>query len=200
MSLRARFNRFFRRDAAGQTLPWLRVIAVIAVLALGMALGRIAQGNEVVRQLVTRYGYFGVFAVALVSGFNLVVPVPAVAFIPLFVASGLDLTATVAVIVVGVTIADMLAFMLGRAGRDLRVMQETRFVKQLQKFRQRHYWLPLGTMFLYASFAPLPNELMAIPLGLMGYPARHIFLPLLFGNLVFNTITAFGMAALFRSL
>jgi|SRR5688500_11647307 len=199
MKLRDHVRNFFGRKR-DERAPWVRVVLVIAILALGMAMGRIAQENEIVRQIVTRYGYFGVFVIAMVSGFNLVVPVPAVAFIPLFVASGLDLVATIAIIVIGVTIADMLAFMLGRAGRELHVMREARLVKKLQKVRERHYWWPLGMMFLYASFAPLPNEVMALPLGLMGYPAHHIFLPLLLGNLVFNSIAAVGIMTLFSTL
>lgn len=192
-----------RRTASGGKgglAPWVRVVLALVVLAFGMALGRIARDNDVVRQAVAQYGYVGVFVVALVSGFNVVVPVPAVAFMPLFVTSGLDLATTLGIIVVGVTVADLVAFSLGRAGADLEVLERSRAVRRLRALRERHYWMPLAVMFFYACLAPFPNELLAIPLGLMKYPARHMILPLLLGNLVFTAYATFAVLALFAKI
>lgn len=200
MAIKETLTRIGKRHEHYSRLPIIRFAMVAGILIFGMWLGRIAMQNEVIRELVVRYGYAGIFVVALVSGFNIIVPVPAVAFVPLFVASGMDFVATVAVIVVGVTIADMLAYALGRAGRELDVMKHAKVLKRLEAVRAKRYWSPLVMMFFYACFAPLPNEILAIPLGLMGYPALHVALPLLFGNLVFNTIASVGVRALFFSI
>ena len=44
---------------------------------------------------------------------------------------------------------------------------------------------------LYASFVPLPNELLVLPLSFFGYRLWKVFLVVLFGNFVFNTLAAF---------
>lgn len=198
--IRATLSRIGKRHERYSSMPAVRFATVALIILFGMWLGRVAMHNDIVREMVVRYGYGGIFVIALISGFNIVVPVPAVAFVPLFVASGMDFAATVAVIVVGVTAADLVAYLLGRAGRDLDVMKHAKMVKRMAAWREKHYWTPIWAMGFYAAFAPLPNELLAIPLGLMGYPLRHVVPPLLVGNLVFNLLASYGMRAVFLAL
>lgn len=198
--IRTTLSRVGRRHDHYSNMPLVRFATVALIIVFGMWLGRIAMQNEVVSDLVVRYGYGGIFVIAFISGFNIIVPVPAVAFVPLFVASGMDFMATVGVIVVGVTVADLVAYLLGRAGRELDVMQHAKMVKKLEAWRARHYWKPIWAMGFWAAFAPLPNELLAIPLGLMGYPLAHVVPPLIIGNLVFNLLASYGMRAVFLAL
>jgi membrane protein YqaA with SNARE-associated domain len=198
--IRDTLSRIGRRHERYSSVPLVRFATVALIIIFGMWLGRIAMQNDVIREMVVRYGYGGIFVIALISGFNIVVPVPAVAFVPLFVASGMDFAATVGVIVVGVTVADLVAYLLGRAGRELDVMKHGKMVKRLAAWRAKHYWTPIWVMGFYAAFAPLPNELIAIPLGLMNYPLRHVVPPLLLGNLVFNLLASYGMRAVFLAL
>lgn len=197
MTIRASIARAFRKDAGSDRVSWFRFAVVAAVIAAGIMLGRVALHNTVVQGLVAHYGYGGVFAVAVASGFNVLVPVPAFAFVPLFIASGLDFAPTVALIVAGVTLADMVGFFLGRAGRDIDGVRHAKAVRRLEKFRERHRVMPLVFMALYGAFAPLPNQVIAVPLGLMGYAAYEVFVPILFGNIVFNTMAAAGVQFLF---
>ncbi len=197
MAVRDAIARLFRVDRNRARVPWVRFFAVVAVIVCGILLGRVALHNEVVRGLVSHYGYGGVFVVAVASGFNVLVPVPAFAFVPLFTAAGLDFAPTVGLIVAGVTLADMIGFFLGRAGRDIDAVRHAKVVRRLEKFRERHRAAPLLFMALYGSFAPLPNQVIAVPLGLMGYAAYEVVLPILVGNLVFNTLAASGIEFLF---
>lgn len=197
MAFRFPTLRSLRKGAVDADISWFRFAVVAAVLAAGILLGRVALHNEVVHGLVARYGYGGVFAVAVASGFNVLVPVPAFAFVPMFTGAGLDFAPTVGLIVAGVTLADMIGFFLGRAGRDIDAVRHAKVVRRLEKFRDRHRAAPLLIMALYGSFAPLPNQVMAVPLGLMGYAAYEVFLPILVGNLVFNTLAASGIEFLF---
>lgn len=198
--IRSTLARISKRHDHYSNVPLVRFVTVALIILFGMWLGRVAMQNEIVSELVVRYGYGGIFIVAIISGFNIVVPIPAVAFVPLFVASGMDFAATVGVIVVGTTIADLVAYLLGRAGRELDVMKHAKMVRKLEAWRAKHYWKPIWAMGFWASFAPLPNEVIAIPLGLMGYPIAHVVAPLLVGNLVFNLLASYGMRALFQAL
>lgn len=192
------FGRAAREKEAARKR--FRFVATVAVIVLGFWAGSAVVDNDVVRLIVSRFGYVGVFIVAIISGFNLLVPVPAVAFVPLFLASGLELTTTIAVIAVGVTCADSIAFLIGRAGRGHLDVESSQVVRKLEKVKKKHYWAPILLMFLYACVAPLPNEVMAMPLGFMRYRLVHVFPALLAGNIVFNAFTASGVAMLWRAM
>src|SRR3989344_3600580 len=98
----------------------LKVILVfIVIIVLAFYLGQLAKDNEFVREIIHKYGYIGVFCVAIVSGFNLAIPIPAISFLPLFLESGLNMWIVTLLITIGVTIADMAAFFLGHAGRHI---------------------------------------------------------------------------------
>lgn len=156
-----------------------------------------------VEPLIVSYGYVGVFLVSIVSGFNLIVPVPAITFLPLFTEAGLSSVLIVLVIACGVTLADSISFYVGRLGRG--VVAEAsksagKVVQRLSRIREAYPRAPLAILFCFASFAPLPNEVLALPLGVLGYRAR-VIIPILFsGNLLFNTLAATGVLALFRFL
>ena len=179
---------------------WIRFGMVVAVIALGMLAATQLADNAHAKELVARYGYAGVFVIAVISGFNLVVPIPAVAFMPVFIVAGLDFWTSVLVISAGMTIADTIAFMLGRTGRKVLEAKESAALARLERFRAKGRGMPLVAMFVYASVAPLPNEVLAVPLGLMGYRVREIVPPLLAGNVLFNTLTSTGLLGVYGAL
>ncbi len=177
---------------------WLKAFVAFALVAAGFALGGSIHGNEDAAELVRAFGYFGVFLAAVVSGFNLVVPVPAVAFLPTFLAAGLDLWPTILVMSLGVTLADSIAFLIGNAGRSFARRGKARdAVRWLEKLRERSPAAPLAALAFVAAFVPIPNEVVALPLGLMGYRFRAVFATVLCGNLVFNTLFAHGVAGFY---
>src|SRR5690606_26163262 len=45
-------------------------------------------------------------------------------------------------------------------------------------------------IYIYISFAPLPNELITIPLGLIGYGKKRIIFFLLLGNITSGVLIA----------
>lgn len=172
-----------------------------AVIALALYFARLASGNEMIQEIVASYGYIGIFVAALVSGFNLFVPIPAASFVPLFIESGLSFWPTVFVISIGMTSADMLSFILACAGRD--IASESLGQKVFEKFhnlREKYYRSPLLVMFLFAAFAPLPNEMLLVPAAFMGYKAR-VLIPIVFaGNVIFNILFAKGLLKIFPAL
>lgn len=176
---------------------WASFVAVLCVFGVGILAGHLAVTNDSVRGIVAAYGYAGIFVIALVSGFNLAVPIPAIAFLPAFLGAGLDVRLTVAVISVGVTVADCMAFMIGKTGRSLVPLRFRKTLARMERIRHRYHAAPLGAMFLWSMLAPLPNEVLAIPLGLMGYRLWQIAPILLLGNIVFNSLSAIGIAAFF---
>src|SRR3989304_1982182 len=96
-----------------------QTVFLLAVIAAAFYLARLASGSEIIQEIVSSYGYIGIFVVAVVSGFNVFVPIPIASFMPLFIESGLSFWPTVIIMALGMTSADSIAFFLARAGKDI---------------------------------------------------------------------------------
>ena len=175
-----------------------QILILVAIVAAAFYFAGIAKESEAVRQVVAAYGYAGVFVVALISGFNLAVPIPAVTFLPLFLESGLAFWPTIFVIAAGMTLADTAAYILGRVGRHVASEATTeKVLRRLEGIRERYQWAPLAVLLLFASIAPLPNEILVAPLAFLGYRVRQIFPVVFVGNVIFNTLYSQGVISIF---
>ncbi len=172
---------------------------LLTVIGLVFWVAKFASGSETVRYVISRFGIAGIFFISLLSGFNLVVPIPAVTLLPLFEAVGHNFWVTVLVITLGMTTADSLAYFIGDFGRNLTWSRRSvRWLKRLDDLRERYYWFPVILLFAYSSLAPLPNEILIIPLGFLGYRFLHIFPAMFLGTLIFNFFYAKGITNLFN--
>ena len=179
--------------------PFLKLIGVIFILLFAFWLALNASSSSVVYNLVYDYGYVGIFIVSVISGFNIIVPIPVVSFVPLFLEVGLNFWIVVATMVVGLTVADLLGYAIGRSGRELTSsLHHKKIFKRLDTMKKKHYFKPMVILFFYASLVPLPNEIIVIPLGFLGYRFVHVFIPLFLGNIIFVVLTSLGVINLFK--
>ncbi|QQG45782.1 MAG: VTT domain-containing protein [Candidatus Niyogibacteria bacterium] len=181
------------------TKIFVRGGALILIIIAVFYLAQIARENGMVRELVADYGYFGIFAVAVLSGFNLAVPVPAVAFLPLFIGAGLNFWITIILITVGVTLADSFTYIVGRLGREI-IDDKRKAIVALERVGERHKWAPMILLFLFSSIVPLPNEILVMPLGFLNYKFKRIWPVILTGNFAFNALYSTGVINLFEIL
>jgi len=179
----------------------IRALLLIFIVALIFYFSRFARESEFVRSFAENHGYLGVFVISIISGFNLAVPIPAVAFIPLFLESGLEFWVVIGVISVGVTLADSLAYFAGRVGKEIVAHSfEDKILIKLGNIRERYPHAPMFILFFFASFVPIPNEVLVIPLGFLGYRLVKIIPVVFAGNLVFNGLYAAGLINIFHLL
>lgn len=200
---------------------FIRIVILIFVIALAFGVSGIVKDSEFVSGLVRQFGYAGIFLVAVVSGFNLVIPVPAISFLPVFLASGLNAFAVIVIIAAGMSLADFVGFLLGKTGRHIaqgvgsfkKDTQGVRsfkredltpsFLKYLTPSNRAdpfQNWSPALVLFLFASFIPLPNEVLVVPMAFLGYRFTYILLPVFFGNMVFNSLYAIGVVNILKLL
>ena len=175
----------------------LQLLALAGVIALITWANIYAAEHDVVREMARRFGYPGIFVGAAISGFNLIVPIPVIAFFPFFMEVGFDRVLTVIVIAIGMTTGDLVGYVLGRTTRDVFAPRVKGTMARLERLRDRHRVLPFVIMFLYAAFAPIPNEILVIPLAFLRYPLAGIFTAVLAGNMIFNSLVAFGVVRVF---
>jgi len=177
----------------------VRIFLILFVIVLAIWASWIIRDNEFVSGLINKFGYAGIFLVAVVSGFNLVVPIPTVSFFPVFLASGLNSFVLIMVISGGMALADFVGFLLGKTGRRIALSAlERRVVNKFEKVKERLNWSPTLALFLFSSFVPLPNEIVVVPMGFLGYKPISIFPPLFFGHMIFNSLYAFGAVNIIR--
>ena len=175
-------------------LEILRVLIIAAVFVGAFYLGGLAKESDFIIKSISRFGYWGVFVAAIIGGFNLAIPIPIISFLPVFLEVGLGFTRVLLVIAVGMTVADILAFYIGKSARRMAYFTaNSSILTKLDSLKNRHKILPYLVLFLFAALAPFPNEAFVLPMGFVGYRLKNILLPLVAGNFMFNLIVAFGL-------
>ena len=180
-------------------------ILINAAIAIGVIIVVFLHFNAIteidyIRIAVTTYGYVGIFFASILSGFNLLVPIPVVIFTPLFTELGLNIIIVVFAISAGLTLGDLVMFYVGRGGHSLFDSDKRPFMKKMERLRDERPKTLLVVLFLFASLVPLPNELLLTPFGFMGMRLRQVLPVAFLGNLVFNTLVASGIAGIFNIL
>lgn len=179
----------------------LQFISILFLFFLLSLFASLLTDTEEVILLADTWGYLGVFIVAFVSGFNVIIPVPAIALLPLFTSAGLSKVGTILLISFGMTCGDFLGFLIGNTGNKLADSSKHRKrLVRLEKLREKNEWWPLIFLGCYASVAPVPNELVVIPIAFMGYPLRYVLPTVLIGNTIFNFLLAYGVFELLIGL
>jgi membrane protein YqaA with SNARE-associated domain len=173
-----------------------KVLALFGVVAGAVWINLYGAEAAGVEETVRAWGYPGLFAMSALSGFNLLVPIPIVLFFPFFLEIGMNAGAAVVTISAGMTTGDLVGFLLGSIGREVVELPEGRVVRFLRDLRRRP-WVPYVALFFYASFVPLPNEILVIPMAFLGFSIIGIFGSTFVGNLIFNSLAALGLTGVF---
>ncbi len=170
----------------------LRLSFLAATLGFAFWLGSVAAENAAVQNLILGGGYLGVFLFSIINGFNVFVPIVTASFIPALTAAGLATVPVIVLIALGMTIADAIGFLLARVGRTHLPPGSARMVGALERAGARQWSLPLVILGLWAALVPFPTEVIAVPVGLMGYQARVVIPILVLGNLFYVTMVGLG--------
>ena len=178
----------------------VKILLIVALAGLVVWVNVSGGSIEAATDAAASAGYGGLFLASVVSGFNLIWPIPVASFYPFFIESGFEPVPTLATIAVGMTGGDFLGYLIGHATRDLASHRVAAFRARAEALRARHRLLPLGLLFLYAAFAPLPNEILVIPMAFMRYSLAGVMTAVLLGNVIFNTVYALGVSWLFGAV
>jgi len=172
------------------------LIGLIVVLVAAVIVGQYISSNESFVQLIATFGYAGVFVAAIIAGVNVILPVPAAAFTPVFIEAGLTTPLIIISLAAGTLVADLIGYLIGHTSRELLAAKHPRVLALTQKVSTKHPVIVVSFVALYAGFVPLPNELILIPLALGGVPWRWLVLPLFFGAIMIQTLLVTGVSAL----
>lgn len=167
-----------------------RAIGGGALLAAIIGLNVLILSRPGLIEQLQSVGLFGLFGLSILSGFNVIVPIPIAALYPSFEALGYSAPVIIGVIATGMTLGDSIGYVLGMLGRSIVPTKG-----KIQQYVLRYTHRPVLLSFLvlvYGMVIPLPNELIVIPLAALGVRWYLILIPLLIGNIFFTTLLAFG--------
>jgi membrane protein DedA with SNARE-associated domain len=175
----------------------LVLLLFLLIFSLALFAASYLEGRPDLQSTIAGFGYPGILLIAIIAGLNVLVPVPAASLVPVFTTAGLYLPFIILCLTLGTVIADYIGFRFGRFSSTHVRSKYPRIVQNLERIHHsRRNWL-LPTVFVYAAFIPFPNEALVLPLAILGIPFRIMFLPLLVGNFVNQTIYAVGIQNVF---
>lgn len=172
------------------------VCFVIAFVAFAIWLATV-EFEGAFAEFVTRYGYAGYFISACIAGINIFVPTTHLIFTAPLLNAGLDPWLLVGFGALGATLADGVGYFIGSSSRSAFGESMGRIAHWLTDVVAKRPRLAPAILFLWAAFMPLPNEILVIPAGVLGYGMIRTGLITLGGNVVFNTLAVvLGLAML----
>lgn len=140
--------------------------------------------------LTTSYGYFGVFIASLLGNLLLFIPLPylLIVFGLSTPSLGFDPTILAIVSAFGASIAKLITYGIGYESRHLLGEERRRKLEFARFMISRHGML---IVFLFAA-TPLPDDILYIPLGIMGYSFLKFFISVLAGKIILTLIVSWG--------
>ena len=166
-------------------------IALSAVLGATLISGQLATHPEIIA-LFQSLGYAGVYLAAVIAGLNALLPIPAATLSPVFFEAGLTAEVVILTLALGTLTADLIGYALGHNGRSLLEKKYPNIIGATNYISTTSPWLLTLFVCAYASFVPLPNEIIVIPLALAGTPLRLLIPPLVIGAIVNQTLLVTG--------
>ena len=133
------------------------------------------------------YGYLGAFLVSIFGTLTIVFPIPYTVTIYIL-GSMLNPILLGLVCGAGSVIGEMSAYLVGLGGKKL---LEKRYGERLDAAKRLFERFGALIIFLFALL-PLPDDLILIPLGMMGYSLKTVLIACFLGKVAMGIIVAAG--------
>lgn len=148
----------------------------------------LAQFMEWGGTLVRDWGYLGIFAISLVSSASIILPVPYFAFV---FAAGAVMNPVLVGIAggLGAAIGELTGFVIGAGGKHALKKKHEKLLKKAESWAEKHGFFAIIILF---AATPLPDDVIGILSGALGYNPKKFFLAALIGKLALNLALAFG--------
>ena len=139
-------------------------------------------------QIVTNIGventYLILFLIAIFGGVSAFTSTSFYVLFVTFLAGGSNPIILAIVGGLGLSIGDMLFYLLGIKGRE--VMEHTRYEKYISKIskliEKNSQLVVFSVIYLYISFSPFPKDILSVTLGILNYNIKRLFLAMILGN------------------
>jgi membrane protein DedA with SNARE-associated domain len=143
-----------------------------------------AWGSSVVKD----WGYLGIFAISLVSSASIFLPLPSFAIV---FAAGAVLNPLLVGISAGIgcAIGELTGYVIGFGGKRALNKKYRKLLDRTEAWAEKHGLFAVVMLF---AATPLPDDIIGIVGGALGYSIKKFFIASLIGKLALNLALAFA--------
>ncbi len=167
------------------------IALAVAMYAVFSAIFYVISPETIIEYAGVENAYLFMAILAFVGGVSTFSGVPYQLVLIALAAGGLNPWILGPVTGLAVIAGDSTSYFIGKQTRGL--IKESTFAKiaRVRRWYEKHpRTMPLAFL-AYGTFCPLPNDVLTIPMGMLGYPFWRMMIPLGIGNIIFNTGLAY---------
>ncbi|MGV8151836.1 MAG: VTT domain-containing protein [Candidatus Nanoarchaeia archaeon] len=147
----------------------------------------------IVSKIGIKNSYLLLGLAAFIGGTSIFLPFPYYILTMSFGAAGLNPILLGICAGIGTLLGDSTTYYLAYHGREFAPKKfSVFFINLFNKIVSKNKKCIPVFVFLYTSFLPLPDDLIMVPAGFVGYPFKKIAPFALIGKIIFNTLLAFS--------
>lgn len=169
----------------------LAVVSIVLFVGFSLLLFVYTDPDQIVQWVGVDNAYLLIFVVAIAGGFTTLNIIPYHLLLISLALAGLNPFLLGFLAATGVTLGDTTSYFVGYQGRKLLPEGATKWFDRIHRASGDNPRLFMLLCFLYSTFMPTSNDLLTIPAGIARIPFWRIMLPLLFGNIIFDTTLAY---------
>lgn len=161
------------------------LFSILLFLIAGWSLFVYEVGPERLIEVIGEHNsYILIFLLATFIGASIVTTASFYTAAVTFILGGLDLYLVAILSGIGLLLGDTLFYYLARTGKKIMPPKfQAMFAKITNWLKTKPDWVIWIFIFIYAGLTPLPGDILSVGLGLMEYPYKKLYLPLLAGNI-----------------
>lgn len=169
----------------------LALLSVVLFIGFSLIFFVVFKPDEIIETIGGRNAYASLFFIAIAGGFTTFNVIPYHLVLITLAAGGLNPLLLGILAASGVTLGDSVSYFVGRQGRVLLSEGATKWFDRITHFSKRRPRVMMFLFFLYSTFAPSSNDLLTIPAGIARIPFWRVMIPLLLGNIIFDSTLAY---------
>ncbi len=168
-------------------------VVCVVILVICFYLLACANTQESLQNLVTTFGYPGVFLLGFIGAASVIIPIPYTVVLLVISAPqfGFDPLLLAVFVSFGAAAGELVGYGLGYVGRRVVSKKYDRRLNAMLRIFNR---FGVAAVFIFA-LTPLPDDLLLIPLGLLHYNFWKVFIPCVAGKFLMSLIITYAGAA-----
>lgn len=176
-----------------KTKRYIAFFAFIIGIIAAIILISLVKPTEIVDKIGVQNSYLALFIVASLGGVSSITSSSLFIFLSILAAGGLSPLLLGLVGGIGASIGDSLFFYIGTKAENIAPEKMSKKSEKISKIIQsKPKWVVPIMVYLYAGFAPLPNDIMTVPLGFFKYKYKKIIAPLILGNITYTILFSYA--------
>lgn len=179
-----------------KTSHTLAAFSILLIILLAIYVSTHLSQQTVLLEFIATWSYLAVAILGLISGLNVLIPIPAATLTPLFIAAGLTIPGIITALAFGTILADYISFLFGSCTKSILEARYPKLINFLHHLTTTYQSWLLPFVIFYAAVIPLPNEAILIPLAFSSIKFLKLLIPLIIGNTIHQLLLVHGTISL----